>query len=199
MRKYAQPRLRVRRLMKMPPRLKPSTAPSDAAMTMVPGEESPVVRIKRTEVYAIARVQKVNRRYILLPPGNCLTNELETCKFRSRAVKGPRLSVGWRKPCFSFRRVTLVTNCAEGGAAIESDKGYRGSARNPTGRKGSWQRITKPWVYREKQVRSASNARTAGLLNFIIRTGAPATQRRTLKRKRRSEKLTSPTGCFPNR
>jgi hypothetical protein len=70
--------------MKMPPRLKPITAPSNAAVNMLPGEEPPVPRIKRTEVYAIAKVQKANRKYILVPPpGNCLTNELESCKFIS--------------------------------------------------------------------------------------------------------------------
>src|SRR5438046_2538055 len=102
MRECSQPRLRVRRLMKMPPRLKPSTAPSNAAVTMVPGEEPPVPRIKRREVYAIAKVQKANRKYILAPPGNILTNELESCKFRSSGVMCLACQRVDAKPCLSF-------------------------------------------------------------------------------------------------
>jgi hypothetical protein len=62
--KLRQPRLRVRRLTNMPPRPKPSTAPSTAAVNMVLGEEPPVPRDKRTEVYAMAKVQKASRTYM---------------------------------------------------------------------------------------------------------------------------------------
>jgi hypothetical protein len=59
----------------MPPRLKPITAPSSAAINMVLGEAPPVPRYKRTEVYAMAKVQKVSRKYMRVTPGeNCLTN-----------------------------------------------------------------------------------------------------------------------------
>ena len=62
--KTVQLRLRVRRLMNMPPRLKPSIAPSSAAANMVLEEEPFVLRDKRTEVYAIDKVQKTRRMYI---------------------------------------------------------------------------------------------------------------------------------------
>jgi hypothetical protein len=48
----------------MPPRLKPRTAPSSAAVNIVLGEAPPVPRDKRTEVYAMAKVQKASRMYI---------------------------------------------------------------------------------------------------------------------------------------
>ena len=46
----AQARLRVRRLTNMPPRAKPSSPPSNAALIMMLGEELPGPRDKRTEV-----------------------------------------------------------------------------------------------------------------------------------------------------
>ena len=58
--------LRVRRLMNMPPRLNPRIAPSRAAVNMVLGEDPLVPRDKRTEVYAMARVQKASRTYMTL-------------------------------------------------------------------------------------------------------------------------------------
>lgn len=61
----------------MPPRLKPSTAPSRAAVNKVLGEEPPVPRDKRTEVYAMAKVQKASRMYMRVTSWeNCLTNPL---------------------------------------------------------------------------------------------------------------------------
>ena len=50
----------------MPPRLNPRIAPSSAAVIMVLGEDPLVPWDKRTEVYAMARVQKPSRRYITL-------------------------------------------------------------------------------------------------------------------------------------
>lgn len=77
----AQPRLRVRRLTNMPPRLKPIAAPSTAAVNIVLGVEPLVLRDKRTHVYAIATVQKVSRRYMNVAPwGDCLTAALANCK-----------------------------------------------------------------------------------------------------------------------
>jgi len=64
MKNCAQLRLRVRRLMSMPPRLKPMTAPKNAAVRMVPGEEPGTVREKRAAVYASERVQKASRMYM---------------------------------------------------------------------------------------------------------------------------------------
>jgi hypothetical protein len=77
----AQSRLRVRRLTNIPPRLKPSTAPSSAAVNMVLGEASPVPRDNRTALYAMAKVQKARRRYIGFPlEKDCLTNVLASCR-----------------------------------------------------------------------------------------------------------------------
>ena len=69
----AQPRLRVRRLTNMPPRLKPIAAPSTAAVNIVLGVEPLVLRDKRTHVYAIATVQKVSRRYMNVPLGEIVS------------------------------------------------------------------------------------------------------------------------------
>jgi len=51
-------------LISMAPRLKPKTAPRNAAVRMVPDEEPGTVREKRAAVYASDRVQKASRRYI---------------------------------------------------------------------------------------------------------------------------------------
>jgi hypothetical protein len=51
-------------LISMAPRLKPMTAPKNAAVSMVPGEEPGTVREKRAAVYAKERVQKASRMYI---------------------------------------------------------------------------------------------------------------------------------------
>jgi hypothetical protein len=59
-----QLRLRVRRLMSMPPRLNPRAAPSNAAASIVPVDELGEVREKRAAVYASERVQKASRRYM---------------------------------------------------------------------------------------------------------------------------------------
>ena len=68
-----QPRLRVRRLTNMPPRLKPSMAPSPAAASMMPGEAPLVPRENRTEVYATDKVQKASRKYMGEPPGEIVS------------------------------------------------------------------------------------------------------------------------------
>ena len=48
----------------MPPRLKPRVAPSTAAVNILPGEAPPVPWDKRTDVYAMDKVQKANRKYM---------------------------------------------------------------------------------------------------------------------------------------
>jgi hypothetical protein len=48
---------------------------------MVLGEEPPVPRDKRTEVYAMAEIQKASRRYMRVTSwGDCLTDALTNCR-----------------------------------------------------------------------------------------------------------------------
>ncbi len=65
----------------MPPRLNPIAAPSTAAVTMVPGEEPAVLRERRAEVYAIAKVQKASRMYMRVTScEDCLTGTRANCR-----------------------------------------------------------------------------------------------------------------------
>jgi hypothetical protein len=73
---------------------------------MLPGEEPPVPRIKRTEVYAIAKVQKANRTYIMVPSWEIFS------RMNSQS-------------CFSFTPSNFSYQYAVGRAAIESDKDTR--------------------------------------------------------------------------
>jgi len=65
----------------MPPRPNPIAAPSNAAVIMTPGEDPPVPRDKRTEVYAMDTVQKASRTYMRVTSwDDCVTNSPTNCK-----------------------------------------------------------------------------------------------------------------------
>jgi hypothetical protein len=111
---YAEPRLRVRRLTNMPPRLKPSSAPSRVAVSMVLGKAPPVPRDKSTELYAMAKVQKVSRKYIrVIFWENCVTNALA----RPSEYSWGRRSRGDHKPAALFAQSwVMYTGQVPGGS-----------------------------------------------------------------------------------
>jgi hypothetical protein len=91
-----QPRLRVRRLMSMPPRLKPRTAPNSAAVIMMPGDEPGVVRENRTAVYASERVQKASRKYMGEPADEIISQPATECHSKGKTSINVQNGVGGR-------------------------------------------------------------------------------------------------------
>ena len=115
---WAQPRLRVRRLMSRAPRLKPNTAPKKAAVSMMPGEDLGVVRENRANVYARESVQKASRRYMggeplwrLCHDSGCKIKEISTVESKSRHSLPPgryKLVAAWRAE-FAWKSGGVVT------------------------------------------------------------------------------------------
>jgi hypothetical protein len=136
MRKCAQPRLRVRRLMKMPPRLKPITAPSNAAVNMLPGEEPPVPRIKRTECVPLPKSRRLTASTYWFPPREIVSQtNSKVVSLDLWCHSASCVGVLTQTVSFFRRRVTLVTNTRGQGCNRIRQRYAEGTSRNASCRK----------------------------------------------------------------